>query len=179
MQIARGCNVADQISACTKQHARAKDCGQANCHARVTRGVHLHVPGEQVLETLLKGVTTALSAAKRYRLACLQAVVLALMAPDAPPVRLPNPSAGDEEEPPADMPMTEDEQRNEVWDPTIACPPCVQGACFCPGGTCASLGPTCLGKAPQGLGGNGAGGCRLTWCVCIAKINSVASSDRI
>ncbi len=75
-----------------------------------------------MLEALLEGVTTALSAAKRYRLACLQAVVLALMAPGAPPVRLPNPTnpmADEEEEPAADAPMTEDEQRKEVWDPMI------------------------------------------------------------
>ncbi len=76
----------------------------------------------QILETLLAGVTTALSAAKRYRLQCLQAAVLALLAPGAPPVRLPalpgadaktgaDGGAADGEE---DTAMTEEEERRQV-----------------------------------------------------------------
>ena len=42
-----------------------------------------------MLDTLLAGVTTSLSAAKRYRLQCLQAAVLSLLSPGAPRVRLP------------------------------------------------------------------------------------------
>lgn len=42
----------------------------------------------EVVEALLEGVTSSLSAAKRYRLACLQAAVLLLLGPDAPEVDL-------------------------------------------------------------------------------------------
>lgn len=70
----------------------------------------------QVLETLLAGVTSSLSAAKRYRLACLQAVVLTLLASDAPPVRLAAAAAGEDAEGDgdADVAMTEEEQRKQV-----------------------------------------------------------------
>ncbi len=59
----------------------------------------------EVLETLLAGVTSSLSAAKRYRLACLQAAVLLLLAPDAPDVDL----RGED-----DAGMSAEEQRKQV-----------------------------------------------------------------
>ncbi|BDA46153.1 RRP12-like protein [Coccomyxa sp. Obi] len=58
-----------------------------------------------VLETLLTGVTSSLSAAKRYRLACLQAAVLLLLSPDAPAVDLRSED---------DAGMSEEEQRKQV-----------------------------------------------------------------
>lgn len=54
---------------------------------------------------VLAGVTSSLSAAKRYRLACLQAAVLLLLSPDAPAVDL----RGEE-----DTGMSEEEQRKQV-----------------------------------------------------------------
>lgn len=93
----------------------------------------------EVLEALLAGVTTSLSAAKRYRLKCLQvrpchpgaegftsyahrrsksdmraalqAAVLLLLAPDAPAVSLGASKAADAD---GDAPMDEDEQRKQA-----------------------------------------------------------------
>lgn len=50
-------------------------------------------------------MTSSLSAAKRYRLACLQAAVLLLLSPDAPAVDL----RGED-----DAGMSEEEQRKQV-----------------------------------------------------------------
>jgi hypothetical protein len=61
----------------------------------------------EVMETLLGGVTSSLSAAKRYRLACLQAAVLLLLSPDAPDVDL----RGKE-----DASMSVEEQRKQASD---------------------------------------------------------------
>lgn len=54
---------------------------------------------------MLTGVTSSLSAAKRYRLACLQAAVLLLLSPDAPAVDLRSED---------DAGMSDDEQRKQV-----------------------------------------------------------------
>lgn len=62
----------------------------------------------EVLETLLAGVTSSLSAAKRHRLACLQSIVLLLLSPEAPEVDL-SMSSADEA-----APMSEEEQRKQA-----------------------------------------------------------------
>ncbi|KAK9845416.1 hypothetical protein WJX81_006006 [Elliptochloris bilobata] len=61
----------------------------------------------EVLEALLAGMATSLSAAKRYRLHCLQAAVLLLLAPDAPAVSLDSGANGGEA-------LNEDEQRKQL-----------------------------------------------------------------
>lgn len=53
------------------------------------RSDFLRANSAAVISSLLAGVASSLSAAKRFRLACLQAVILALQSPDASSLELP------------------------------------------------------------------------------------------
>jgi hypothetical protein len=70
-----------------------------------------------VLETLLAGVGSSLSAAKRYRLACLQSVVLLLLvSQDAASLDL----GLSQEEGQEDTPMSPEEERRQAG-PLLSC----------------------------------------------------------
>lgn len=56
-----------------------------------------------IVASLKAGVATALSAAKRYRLVCLQAVILALQSPEASSLHLPPDDVDSSEESPANQ----------------------------------------------------------------------------
>lgn len=56
-----------------------------------------------IVGSLKAGLATALSAAKRYRLVCLQAVILALQSPDASSLHLPKEDLEASDESPANQ----------------------------------------------------------------------------
>ena len=83
-------------------------------HACEARPAYLRSHLQAILDALLAGVATALSAAKRWRLRCLQAVILLLQQSDAPHVTLDGPS---EEGAPAPSSRPAEQQRQASTAP--------------------------------------------------------------
>ena len=71
-----------------RDQALQKHAYKLLAHACEARPSYLHAHLQTLLDALLAGVATALSAAKRWRLRCLRAVVLLLQSPDAPHISL-------------------------------------------------------------------------------------------